>query len=153
MAVSFQCMTKSTTNKKKKKLKKKRILEWTAMSSSRGFSWPRDQTHTSCGSCICRWIFYHCAMLFLCVLASHLLPPPCLTSSPPPTSLFSCLWHFVSFPPSFTLSLILLLPHCPLSAPLPTAPLSLAFCCSEIALTPFLITRGFFIFFFFFLPS
>ena len=25
-----------------------RILEWVAVSSSRGFSWPRDQTHISC---------------------------------------------------------------------------------------------------------
>ena len=29
-----------------------RILEWVAMTSSRGFSWPRDGTHVSCGSCI-----------------------------------------------------------------------------------------------------
>ena len=29
-----------------------RILEWLAMPSSRGSSWPRDQTHVSCGSCI-----------------------------------------------------------------------------------------------------
>ena len=29
-----------------------RILEWVAISSSRGSSWPRDQTWVSCGSCI-----------------------------------------------------------------------------------------------------
>ena len=29
-----------------------RIQEWVAMTSSRGFSWPRDGTHVSCGSCI-----------------------------------------------------------------------------------------------------
>ena len=29
-----------------------RILKWVAMPSSRGSSWPRDQTHISCGSCI-----------------------------------------------------------------------------------------------------
>ena len=29
-----------------------RILEWVAMSFSRGSSWLRDQTHTSCVSCI-----------------------------------------------------------------------------------------------------
>ena len=29
-----------------------RILEWVAMPSSRGSSWPRDQTHVSCVSCI-----------------------------------------------------------------------------------------------------
>ena len=31
---------------------KERILEWVAMSSSRGSSWPKDQTCVSCGSCI-----------------------------------------------------------------------------------------------------
>ena len=36
-----------------------RILESVAMPSSRTSSWPRDQTHISCVSCIaCRWIFY-----------------------------------------------------------------------------------------------
>ena len=29
-----------------------RILEWVAMPSSRGSSWPRDQPRDSCGSCI-----------------------------------------------------------------------------------------------------
>ena len=33
-----------------------RILEWVAISFSRGSSWPRDQTHTSC---IGRRILYH----------------------------------------------------------------------------------------------
>ena len=28
-----------------------RILKWVVISSSRGFSWPRDQTHISCVSC------------------------------------------------------------------------------------------------------
>ena len=36
-----------------------RILEWVAISSSRGSFWPRDQTHVSCGSCIGRQILYH----------------------------------------------------------------------------------------------
>ena len=36
-----------------------RILEWVAISSSRGPSWPRDQTHISCVSCIGRQIRYH----------------------------------------------------------------------------------------------
>ena len=36
-----------------------RILEWAAISSSRGSSQPRDQTHISCISCIGRWILYH----------------------------------------------------------------------------------------------
>ena len=40
-----------------------RILEWVAMASSRGSSWPRDQTHVSC---VGRWIWQ--------ALASE--PPP-----------------------------------------------------------------------------
>ena len=35
-----------------------RILEWVAISSPRGSSWPRDQTWVSCVSCISRWILY-----------------------------------------------------------------------------------------------
>ena len=35
-----------------------RTLEWGAMPSSRGSSWPRDQTHISCVSCTDRWILY-----------------------------------------------------------------------------------------------
>ena len=37
-----------------------RILEWIAISSSRGSSRPRDQIHISWSSCIGRWILYHC---------------------------------------------------------------------------------------------
>ena len=33
-----------------------RILEWVAISYSRGSSWPKDQTHIFC---IGRWILYH----------------------------------------------------------------------------------------------
>ena len=36
-----------------------RILEWVAISSSRGSSQPRDQTHVYCVSCIGRQIHYH----------------------------------------------------------------------------------------------
>ena len=36
-----------------------RILEWVAISYSRGSSWPRDQTNISCVSCISRWILFH----------------------------------------------------------------------------------------------
>ena len=36
-----------------------RKLEWVAISSSRGSSRPRDQTHVSCVTYICRWILYH----------------------------------------------------------------------------------------------
>ena len=35
-----------------------RILEWVAMSSSRGSSQPRGQTHVSYVSCIGRWVLY-----------------------------------------------------------------------------------------------
>ena len=38
-----------------------RILEWVAISFSRGFSWHRDQTRISCVLCIDRQILYHCA--------------------------------------------------------------------------------------------
>ena len=34
------------------------ILEWVAISSSRGTSWPRDRTHISCVSCIGKRILY-----------------------------------------------------------------------------------------------
>ena len=36
-----------------------RILEWVAMSSSRGSSQPRDQTHDSYVSSNGRWVLYH----------------------------------------------------------------------------------------------
>ena len=39
------------------------ILEWAAISPSRGSSQPRDQTHGSCTSCIGRQILYHWATL------------------------------------------------------------------------------------------
>ena len=35
------------------------ILEWAAMASSRGSSWPRDWTRVSYVSCIGRWVLYH----------------------------------------------------------------------------------------------
>ena len=38
-----------------------RILEWVAISFSRGSSWPRDWTRVSSISCIDRWIFYQWA--------------------------------------------------------------------------------------------
>ena len=39
-----------------------RILEWVAMPSFRGSSWPRDRTHVSCISCITGRFFTHCAI-------------------------------------------------------------------------------------------
>ena len=38
-----------------------RILEWVAISYSKGSSWPRDRTHVSWISCIGRWILYRLA--------------------------------------------------------------------------------------------
>ena len=39
-----------------------RILEWVAISFSRGSSQPRDWTRISCVSCTGRWIPYHCTI-------------------------------------------------------------------------------------------
>ena len=36
-----------------------RILEWVAISSSKGSSWPRDWTHVSYVSCIGKRVLYH----------------------------------------------------------------------------------------------
>jgi len=38
-----------------------RILDWVAISFSRGSSWLRDWTYVFCGSCTGRWILYHWA--------------------------------------------------------------------------------------------
>ena len=53
-----------------------RILEWVAISFSRGSSWPRDQIHISC---IGRQILYHRATWEACLLAPSLfiLPSSC----------------------------------------------------------------------------
>ena len=40
-----------------------RILEWAAISSSRGSSQPRDLTHLYYVSCIGRWVFYQYSYL------------------------------------------------------------------------------------------
>ena len=40
-----------------------RILEWVAISFSRGSSWPQDWTHVSCISCIGRWVLYQLSHL------------------------------------------------------------------------------------------
>ena len=37
-----------------------RMLEWVAISYSRGCSWPRDWSRVCCISCLCRRILYHC---------------------------------------------------------------------------------------------
>ena len=54
-----------------------RTLEWVAISSSRGSSWPRDSTHISCND---RWILYHwatwlnCPNIYLSFMLKVLLP-------------------------------------------------------------------------------
>ena len=49
-----------------------RILEWVAISSFRGSSWPRDQIHISWVSCLGRRVLYHyCQALLL--LRNHCL--------------------------------------------------------------------------------
>ena len=93
-----------------------RILEWTAISSSRGSSWPRDWTHISCISCIGRWILYRWAtweslsltlLLFSCsVISDSLGPhglqhtrPPCPSPSPEVCSNSCPLPRFMSIQP------------------------------------------------------
>ena len=49
-----------------------RILEWVVISSSRGFFWPRDQTHISCTG---RWILHHWATWEALVLINKLWIP------------------------------------------------------------------------------
>ena len=43
-----------------------RILEWIAISYSRGSSWPRDRAHVSWISCIGSWILYRWATRKAC---------------------------------------------------------------------------------------
>ena len=52
-----------------------RILEWVAMTSSRGSSRPRGWTHISYVSCISRWVLYHlgspvCMCMQVCSVTS-----------------------------------------------------------------------------------
>ena len=51
-----------------------RILEWVAISFSRGSSWPRDQTHIFRASCTGRWVPHHCSA---CIISPYpdSLPP------------------------------------------------------------------------------
>ena len=51
-----------------------KILEWVAISFSRGFSWPRGWTHISC---ISRLVFYHWAPA-QCYIRDHLTCFHCL---------------------------------------------------------------------------
>ena len=82
-----------------------RILEWVAISYSRGSSWPRDWTHVSWCSWIGRWIFNHWATweapdhmvtLLLIIGANPILftiPAKLFFSSVQP---LSCVWLFVT---------------------------------------------------------
>ena len=47
-----------------------RIMEWVAMPSSRGSSWPKDQTLISC---IGRWVLRHWVTWEACKMAQYLL--------------------------------------------------------------------------------
>ena len=54
-----------------------RMLEWFAISSSRGSSWSRDGAHISYVSCTGRWILYHWATweaLIRCMVCKYFLP-------------------------------------------------------------------------------
>ena len=48
-----------------------RMLEWVAMASSRGSSWPRDGTCASYVSCIGRCVLYHWRPLGLCYICDN----------------------------------------------------------------------------------
>ena len=57
-----------------------RMLEWAAMPSCRGSSWPRDQTHIACVSCTA-------GVFFTTEPTGSLSMPP---SPPPPNIMFKC---------------------------------------------------------------
>ena len=62
-----------------------RIVEWVAISSSRGSSWSKDQTHISWISCTDRQILYHWATSEACISYMCIYIPSLLNL--PPTSL------------------------------------------------------------------
>ena len=55
-----------------------RILQWVAMPSSRGSSWPRDQTHISCGSCTAGGFFTTLQHLYQMILLSLISLTSCI---------------------------------------------------------------------------
>ena len=72
-----------------------RVLEWVAISSSRGSSWPRNGTHVSCVSCIDRQILYHWCHLGSPSLDCDLLWPMGLYETDTNRGLSMHLWsHF-----------------------------------------------------------
>ena len=50
-----------------------RILEWVAMPSSRGSSWPKDRSHVSCVSCSGRQVLYHWVLRLLGGIGEYFL--------------------------------------------------------------------------------
>ena len=73
-----------------------RIVEWFAISYSRGSSRPRDGTNASCISCVGNHVLHHCApwVVYICQCYSLNLPYPLfsahMSTSPFPTS--ACLF-------------------------------------------------------------
>ena len=61
MSNSYDPMDSSTPDSFVLGIFQARILEWVAISVSRGSSWPKDQTRVSRVSCLGRQILYHCA--------------------------------------------------------------------------------------------
>ena len=70
-----------------------RILEWVAISFSKGSSWPWDRTQVSCISCIGRWILYHWATWEAQVLVTQSCPTLCnaMDCRPPGSSVHGIL--------------------------------------------------------------
>ena len=77
-----------------------RILDWVAIFSSRGSSWPRDQTTISCVSCLARQLLYHWATwevhfpnqtISSSLFLENILP----LSSPPLSRQLPSLWLFL----------------------------------------------------------
>ena len=66
--------------------KKKRILEWVAISSSRGSSGPRDRTRISCISCIGRRVLYHSRGPSTLEISPPVPPHTCRMAPPPPAA-------------------------------------------------------------------
>ena len=50
-----------------------RVLEWVSMPSHKGSSWPRDQTHITCVSCIGRWVLYQLSQQGRCICLSAII--------------------------------------------------------------------------------
>jgi len=82
------------------------VLEWAAISSSRGSSPLRDQTHVSCISCIGKWILNCCATW---EVLQYSLKSEGFSGGfgHTPSTLWKLLWHFFSEPHQDSLSLIL----------------------------------------------